>query len=232
MKQQYLNEWLEREKLRIQKPLLEAWAEWPQGIGLPWNPTLAKKARMGHPVPGRELSMIVIMAGLPGTGKSTLAQALARRLPGVVLDKDAIRAALFPPAYVEYSLAQDDFCQEMMLQTAAYLLGKNAELHVLLDGRTFSRRYQRERVMEFCSQVGTTWATLECVCSEATALARLAEAVAANTHLATNRTPELYREILETWEPIDDPKLVIDTDTNLNPALDRALHYLTSGTGA
>ena len=68
--------------------------------------------------------MIVIMAGLPGTGKSTLARALAQRLPGAVLDKDAIRAALFQPAYVEYSPAQDDFCQEIMLQTAAYLLAK------------------------------------------------------------------------------------------------------------
>ena len=123
--------------------------------------------------------MIVIIAGLPGTGKSTLAQALAQRLPCAVLDKDSIRASLFQPAYVEYSQAQDDFCQEIMLQTAAYLLSKHADLHVLLDGRTFSRRYQRDRVIEFCSQLGTTWATMECVCSEATALGRIAEAVAA-----------------------------------------------------
>ena len=134
--------------------------------------------------------MIVIMAGLPGTGKTTVARALAQRLPGAVLDKDAIRAALFQPAHVEYSLAQDDFCQEIMLQTAAYLLAKDAELHVLLDGRTFSRRYQRERVIEFCMQVGGTSATLECVCAEQTALRRLAEAVAQNTHPAANRTPE------------------------------------------
>ena len=99
-----------------------------------------------------------------------------------------------------------------MLQAAAYLLAKHAELHVLLDGRTFSRRYQRDRVIEFCSQVGTTWAMLECVCSEASALGRIAEAVAANSHLAANRTPELYREIRKAWEPIDQPKLVIDTD--------------------
>src|ERR1044071_399144 len=119
------------------------------------------------------LSMSVIMAGLPGTGKSTLARALAQRLPGAVLDKDLIRAALFEPAHVEYSLAQDDFCQEVMLETAGYLLAKEAEAHILLDGRTFSRRYQRERVMEFCRKVGTTWAVLECVCAEQTALARL-----------------------------------------------------------
>ena len=107
---------------------------------------------------GSKVHMIVIMAGLPGTGKSTLAQALALRLPGAVLDKDAIRASLFEPPYIEYSLSQDDFCGEVMLQTAAYLLSKHAELKVLLDGRTFSRRYQPDRVIEFSAQVKTTWA--------------------------------------------------------------------------
>src|SRR5258708_1848329 len=68
------------------------------------------------------LPMIVIMAGLPGTGKSTLARALSQCLPAAVLDKDSIRASLFQPAYVEYSRLQDDFCQEIMLQTAGYLL--------------------------------------------------------------------------------------------------------------
>ena len=174
-------------------------------------------------------AMIVIMAGLPGTGKSTLARALAQRLRGAVLDKDAIRAALFQPSHIEYSRAQDDFCQEIMLQTAAYLLAPDANLHVLLDGRTFSRRYQRERAIEICRQVGAAWAVLECVCAEQTDLDRLAEAMAADSHLAANRTPELYREIRKGWEPIDQPKLVIDTDAALDSCVDRALHYLTNG---
>src|SRR5689334_7010040 len=67
----------------------------------------------------RGVSMIVMMAGLPGSGKSTVARAIAQRLPGTVLDKDVIRAALFDPARIEYSQEQDDFCQEIMLQTAA-----------------------------------------------------------------------------------------------------------------
>jgi predicted kinase len=170
--------------------------------------------------------MVVIMAGLPGTGKSTLARALAPRLPGAILDKDVIRAALFQPAYVEYSQTQDDFCQEVMLQTAAYLLGQDRELYVLLDGRTFSRRYQRERVIQFCEIVGTTSATLECVCAEQTALARLAQAVAQKTHPAANRTLELYLELRDAWEPIECPKCVLDTDTDVDSCVQRALHYI------
>jgi hypothetical protein len=86
-------------------------------------------------------------------------------------------------------------------------------------------------VIEFCPRVGTTWATLECVCAEQTALGRLAEAVAKNTHPAANRTPDLYRQIRAAWEPIDRPKLVIDTDANLDSCVDLALRYLINRTG-
>ncbi|MGH9567936.1 MAG: AAA family ATPase, partial [Candidatus Angelobacter sp.] len=64
--------------------------------------------------------MIVIMAGFPGTGKTTLANALAQQTAGVVLNKDEIRAALFPPVEIEYSTAQDDFCMRVLLDAAAY----------------------------------------------------------------------------------------------------------------
>jgi adenylylsulfate kinase len=170
--------------------------------------------------------MIVILAGLPGTGKSTLARALAHRLSGAVLDKDVIRAALFTPPFVEYSAEQDDFCQELMLQTAAYLLARNPALLVLLDGRTLSRRYQRERIMDFCSGSGTAWAMLECICAEETAIHRLREDAAKGTHLAANRSPELYYEIRRTWEPIDGPRLVVDTDASLESCAAQALDYL------
>jgi len=64
------------------------------------------------------------MAGLPGTGKTTLARVLASRLSGAVLSKDEIRHALFAQEDVEYSAAQDDFCLKIMLETAGYLLAK------------------------------------------------------------------------------------------------------------
>ena len=50
--------------------------------------------------------MLVALAGLPATGKTSLAGQLAARLPGLVLDKDRIRSCLFPPEEVAYSAGQ------------------------------------------------------------------------------------------------------------------------------
>jgi adenylylsulfate kinase len=170
--------------------------------------------------------MIVILAGLPGTGKSTLARAVAKRVGGAVLDKDVIRAALFEPGRVEYSQRQDDFVQEIMLQTAAWLLAKDPKLVVLLDGRTFSRRYQRERAIGYSTEIGTEWRMIECVCTEETAVRRLAEDVARAIHPAANRTPELYYEVRKAWETIEEPRLVIDTDAELESCMGQALAFL------
>ena len=78
--------------------------------------------------------MIILMAGLPGTGTSTVARALAKETAGCVLSKDEIRAALFAPDDIEYSTAQDDFCMEIMLQAASFLLQKDSNRKVFLDG--------------------------------------------------------------------------------------------------
>src|SRR5258708_38599791 len=139
--------------------------------------------------------MIVIMAGLPATGKSALCRALAKQIGGVVLDKDIVRADLFPPERIEYSAAQDDFCQSLMIETAGYLLAGDPRTVIFFDGRTFSRRYQIEAVIASAQKVGTSWRTIECTCSEETARQRLERDQAAGHHLAANRTFELYQRL-------------------------------------
>src|SRR5258708_28704172 len=118
--------------------------------------------------------MLILMTGLPGSGKSTLSRALAAALGGTVLDKDQIRAALFPPNDLEYSTEQDDFCMGIMLKVAGYIFRKDASRRIFLDGRTFSRRYQLDRATGFAEALGHPWRILECVCTQETARERLA----------------------------------------------------------
>ncbi len=163
------------------------------------------------------------MAGLPGTGKSTVARALAELTGGVVLNKDDLRAGLFPKEFVEYSTAQDDFVQDLMLRTAEYLLTRYPKLVVFLDGRTFSRAYQIRRVIEAAEKLGTPWRIIECVCDESIAKGRIEHG---QKHPAKNRTVELYLKIRAEFEPIALPKLVVDTGCKMEASLVAAKEFL------
>jgi predicted kinase len=153
--------------------------------------------------------MLILMAGLPGSGKSTLSRALAAELGGTVLDKDEVRAALFLPSDIEYSTEQDDFCIGIMLKVSGYLFRKDPARWIFIDGRTFCRRYQLERATGFAEALSQPWRILECVCSEATARVRLASSPA---HVAANRDFDLYLKVKARFDEITLSKTVINSD--------------------
>ena len=167
--------------------------------------------------------VLVAMAGLPGTGKSTLAQGLREALGAALLDKDEVRSALFG-SDVDYSDAQDDLCIEVMLRAAGYLFDRDPARPVILDGRTFTRLHQLAVLRAAAGDLAARLVVIECVCPPDTALARLADG---GSHPAANRTPDLYRRMAAAAEPIPSPKLVVDTGSaTIADCLAAALAYV------
>jgi predicted kinase len=171
--------------------------------------------------------VIVALAGLPGTGKSTLARRLAVELGAVVLNKDAVRSELFPPLVLDYSAEQDDLTMSAVYSAAAYIRRTFAATPVILDGRTFLRAYQIRDLLALGQTVGVAPRVIECVCADEVAKERLERDLAAGMHPARNRTFELYLAVKARAEPIAIPHLTLDTGaTPLDECVRQAVAYL------
>ena len=179
---------------------------------------------------GLSKTRFVVMAGLPGTGKTALAEALANRLGGVVLSKDRVRAALFPPGAIEYSAAQDDFCMTVILQAAQQIVTSRQVSFIFLDGRTFSRASQIEPVVHAAAAAGVDYSILYLRCPDSLALERIA--VGRESHLAANRDADLYFRVKASFEPITLPKLEVDTSAPMEHCVELCASYLENGSDA
>ncbi len=168
------------------------------------------------------------MAGLPGTGKSTLAGHLAAALRGVVLSKDIVRAALFPAPIGDFSPAQDEIAMTAVYAAARYILEKNPARPLFLDGRTFTKPGQLDPPITLARTFGTLLCVIECICHDEIASARLAADHAARVHPAINRTPDLYLRAKTTAVPLTLPHVTLDTGTlPLEECVRRALGYIS-----
>ena len=166
----------------------------------------------------------VILAGLPGTGKSTLARAVAARLGGAILDKDKVREALFPGHLTDYTREQDDLCVRAMLDAAGYLTEKKRAEWIFIDGRTFSNHVQIDEVIGAAERAGAHWRIVHVTCSDEVAEARLSRADAENP--AKNRDVALYRRVKAGFEAIVYPKLDVDTTEGVEKVVEGVCGWL------
>jgi len=174
--------------------------------------------------------VILVLRGLPGSGKSTLARALAERMNAVVLDKDTVRAALFPGDTTEYSTAQDDLVIKLMLEAAhAHILRGRI---VFIDGRVHARKEQVELVRAFAAKIAARFGVIECTCTPPTALRRIEADLRTHAHPARNRDSVLLREQIAKWEELDQPPLCrIDTEQPLETCVTQTLTAIRQSLG-
>jgi predicted kinase len=171
--------------------------------------------------------MLIAMAGLPGTGKSTLAARLAVELGGVVLCKDVVRATLFPAPVLDYSAAQDDIAMGAVYAAAAYNLKHHPATPVIIDGRTFRKAGQTEALRGMATTLPVPLRVIECVCADEVAHARIEADHATGTHPAGNRNADLYDRVKTEAVPLTLARLTLDTgELTLEECVKRALEHL------
>ena len=176
-----------------------------------------------RPVQARSASeppTLLLLKGPPGTGKSTIANQIGRRLAWPVVDKDVVRD-LLPDELGGLSY-------EAMLELATRQLANG--LSVIADSPLgYGRAYRR--AIEIGHTRGAHVLVLECICSDATEWRRRIEQRADKGMAAHHTTDwagiEAFRE-RTAGDPfeVDVPTLIVDNVAPPDETMDRVLLWL------
>ncbi|MDD5171498.1 MAG: AAA family ATPase [Candidatus ainarchaeum sp.] len=148
--------------------------------------------------------MLIIVCGLPGSGKSSLSKDLAKRFSAVHLNSDIIRKELFPKP--SYSEEEKRAVYAEMAKRAGELLAKGS--NVIADA-TFSRKEYRETMDEVAGQTGAKVFIIKCILHEGETKKRLEKRKQAGKS-PSDADYDVYVKLKETFEPLEGGYLEVD----------------------
>lgn len=165
---------------------------------------------------------LAMLAGLPGTGKTTLAYALAQQLGWSVLDKDLLNGVLLN-AGMEQGQAAPLACQ--LLFTLAEDLVVQQRSSVILDsaGR---QPFILERVTDITPRGGAQLKVIRCVAPQAVRTQRLASRVAGPSQWTVDQATDANQEAWYAHLPPD--TLVLSTTQSVEKSIATALTLLVA----
>lgn len=165
---------------------------------------------------------VIIVAGLPGSGKSYFAERLARRIGAVYLSSDRIRKKLLSKR--TYSDGEKLAVYDAMREQMEEALSMHQD--VVADATFFTREI-RERFVRGLPPPLQQY-MIEVVAAESLTRARLQRPRA-----DSEADYSIYQAIRLRWEPIDRPHLVLhSTDANIDDLLQTACLYLSQNESA
>ncbi|MEM7815654.1 MAG: AAA family ATPase [Candidatus Aenigmatarchaeota archaeon] len=147
--------------------------------------------------------MLILVCGLPGTGKSFVAKEIAKNLPKTALLRtDVVRKNLLKkPNYTE---EEKKLIYDSLLSEAGKFLSINK--NCVLDA-TFYKRGYREAAKRLASENGTQLLLIECVCPESLVLKRLKK----RKGDASEADVAVYKKVKEYYEKITERHITINT---------------------
>lgn len=176
--------------------------------------------------------MILLLAGLPGVGKTHLARTLAPTLGATILNRDAIRDAIFLPQDLDYSARQNHIATRTLLEVAEFLLARDPGRVLLLDGRPMSRASQIDQVAQIAARTGHDLRILHCVAPPEVIAQRLHAELSSPTVAPVDDRLTKTIGIARDFEPIVRPHLVVDTTQPVEDAVARIRQWLDTPTDA
>lgn len=161
------------------------------------------------------LIMIIIVSGLPGSGKSYFASRFSSLIHADYINSDRIRKSMFPTR--SYSEKEKSSVYDEMLKLMRQAIVQNKDL--VLDA-TFYANDIRKRFTDEAKNGDIVF--IEIVAEEAVIKERLKQ-----KRVDSEADFEVYKLIKEQWEPLQEHQLkLVSSDNNIEDMLHKAVDYL------
>ena len=164
--------------------------------------------------------VLVVVSGLPGTGKSYFCRKLAERLPSVTLESDALRRVLFPAP--GYSLPESARLFQTIRLLAERLLKRGVS--IILDATNLSERY-RQCFYSIASRLEVKLILVGVEAPPSLVKERL-KARLKNIAEKSEADWEVYRRMWRSVERITRKHYVVDTSRDIVPVLDEIMREI------
>ena len=160
---------------------------------------------------------LVVVSGLPGTGKSYFCRRLAERTPVVILESDALRKVLFSSP--GYSSEENARLFQTIHRLVAGLLTKGTTL--VLDA-TNLEEYHREQLYHIAEQTGARLIVVQiCAPPELVWQRLLGRASRKDSSENSDADWQVYRRMRPSAETIRRNHFKVDTSRDIAPAVEK-----------
>lgn len=152
--------------------------------------------------------MLLVFCGLPGTGKTTVANIIAKKFGIVVISTDYIRKRIFEkPTYQKF---EKEIIYKVMLLLAEHLSKSGT---CILDA-VFTKGKNRNAVKEMAKKNDTQVCFIEFVCDEDIIFKR----IAGKKRKLSDADYGIYLKLKKEYEPIEFEHIVVDTSGGMEAA--------------
>ena len=165
----------------------------------------------------RVKTVIIMLSGLPGTGKSYLSRKLAERLGFSTLESDAVRKELFPrPSYsVRESTAVFRAIHNLIKERL-----QNSR-SVIFDATNLEERH-RKNVYRIAERTGARLILVEVEAPPQTVQKRLrARSLNRNNDNYSDATWETYQRMKKSADKIHIPHYTVNTEGDIGPIIEK-----------
>lgn len=171
--------------------------------------------------------LLIVFAGLPGVGKSTLARALARELRAAYLDKDTIKdaaLALGREMKVENAMQYAGALSYTLLIPIARD-NLTVGTHVIIDSPAGHRTFQ-DAIEDLVRGVKVNFKLIECITTDEALLRERIERRAPELPDHRVRDWDAFQQARERLERMSGPRLLVDTAETVATNLHKIMNTL------